>query len=107
MSDQGAAAGRPGLPEGALTPGPPPTHGSVAGTRGDTDGQVRVAMAAAVDALHGLAERAASEALYEAADRISSSSSSSEGRRHQEVRRSLETRSHRSHRSTLISTSSR
>mgnify|MGYP003460272539 FL=1 len=60
MSDQGAAAGRPGLPEGALTPGPPPTHGSVAGTRGDTDGQVAGAMAAAVEALHGLAQGAAS-----------------------------------------------
>ena len=63
MSDQGAAAGRPGLPEGALTPGPPPTHGSVAGTRGDTDGQVREAMAAAVEALRGLVQNASSEAL--------------------------------------------
>ena len=60
MSDQGAAGGRPGLPEGALTPGPPPTHGSVAGTRGDTDGWAAGAMAAAVEELHGLAQGAAS-----------------------------------------------
>jgi hypothetical protein len=77
--EQRPPARPPGLSAGALTPGRPPTNGSVAGTRGDNSGQVEGAMAVAVEALHDLAQRAASDALYDMAGRISSHSGSGSG----------------------------